>query len=51
MPLFVPGTLTLIDLLRTLRQQKTAFALVVSEFGVTEGSSPWMMSCSRWWVT
>lgn len=36
-PLFVPGTLTLIDLLRTLRQQKTTFALVVSEFGVTEG--------------
>lgn len=36
-PLFVPGTLTLIDLLRTLRQQKTTFAFVVSEFGVTEG--------------
>ena len=36
-PLFVPGSLTLIDLLRTLRQQKTTFALVVSEFGVTEG--------------
>ncbi|MGO9445274.1 MAG: hemolysin family protein [Thiobacillaceae bacterium] len=37
LPLFVPGTLTLIDLLRTLRQQKTTFAFVVSEFGVTEG--------------
>ncbi|MES2366754.1 MAG: hemolysin family protein [Pseudomonadota bacterium] len=37
LPLFVPGTLTLIDLLRTLRQQRTTFALVVSEFGVTEG--------------
>lgn len=37
LPLFVPGTLTLINLLRTLRQQKTTFALVVSEFGVTEG--------------
>ncbi|TCV85157.1 hemolysin family protein [Sulfurirhabdus autotrophica] len=36
-PLFVPGTLTLIDLLRTLRQQKVTFALVVTEFGVTEG--------------
>lgn len=36
-PLFVPGTLTLIDFLRTLRQQKTTFALVVSEFGATEG--------------
>ncbi len=36
-PLYVPGTLTLIDLLRTLRQQKTTFAFVVSEFGVTEG--------------
>ncbi len=36
-PLFVPGTLSLIDLLRTFRQQKTTVALVVSEFGVTEG--------------
>ncbi len=36
-PLFVPASLTLIDLLRTLRQQRTTFALVVSEFGVTEG--------------
>jgi putative hemolysin len=36
-PLFVPGSLTLIDLLRTFRQQKSTFALVVSEFGVTEG--------------
>lgn len=36
-PLFVPGSLTLIDLLRTFRQQKSTFALVVSEFGLTEG--------------
>lgn len=37
LPLFVPASLTLIDLLRALRQQRTTFALVVSEFGVTEG--------------
>lgn len=36
-PLFVPSSLTLIDLLRALRQHKATFALVVSEFGVTEG--------------
>lgn len=36
-PLFVPGTLTLIDLMRSLRQHKATFALVVNEFGVTEG--------------
>ena len=36
-PLFVPASLTLIDLLRTFRQQKQTFALVVSEFGLTEG--------------
>lgn len=36
-PLFVPASLTLIDLLRSLRQHRTTFALVVSEFGVTEG--------------
>ncbi|MCW8919474.1 MAG: hemolysin family protein [Gammaproteobacteria bacterium] len=36
-PLFVPTTLTLIDLLRTFRQQKSTIALVVSEFGHTEG--------------
>jgi putative hemolysin len=36
-PLFVPSSLTLIDLMRTLRQHKATFALVVSEFGVTEG--------------
>ena len=36
-PLFVPGSLTLIALLRTFRQQKATFALVVSEFGLTEG--------------
>ena len=36
-PLFVPGSLNLIDLLRTFRQQRANFALVVSEFGSTEG--------------
>ena len=36
-PLFVPASLTLIELLRNLRQHKTTFAFVVSEFGVTEG--------------
>lgn len=36
-PLFVPSSLTLIDLLRTFRQHKATFALVVSEFGVSEG--------------
>ena len=36
-PLFVPGSLNLIDLLRTFRQQRANFALVVSEFGLTEG--------------
>lgn len=36
-PLFVPSSLTLIDLLRALRLHKATFALVVSEFGVTEG--------------
>lgn len=36
-PLYVPDTLSLIELLRTLRQQKTTFAFVVNEFGRTEG--------------
>lgn len=36
-PLFVPSSLNLIDLLRTFRQQRANFALVVSEFGLTEG--------------
>ncbi len=36
-PMFVPSSLTLIDLLRSFRQHKATFALVVSEFGVTEG--------------
>lgn len=36
-PLFVPSSLTLIDLLRTFRQQRANFALVISEFGLTEG--------------
>jgi putative hemolysin len=36
-PLFVPASLNLIDLLRTFRQQRSNFALVVSEFGLTEG--------------
>lgn len=35
--LFVPASLTLVDLLRTFRQQKNTFAFVVSEFGMTEG--------------
>jgi putative hemolysin len=36
-PLYVPATLNLIDLLRTFRAQRANFALVVSEFGLTEG--------------
>lgn len=36
-PLFVPSSLTLIDLLRTFRAQRSNFALVVNEFGQTEG--------------
>ncbi|HEY1057660.1 MAG TPA: hemolysin family protein [Limnobacter sp.] len=35
--LFVPASLTLVDLLRTFRKQKNTFAFVVSEFGMTEG--------------
>ncbi|HEX4919050.1 MAG TPA: hemolysin family protein [Limnobacter sp.] len=35
--LYVPASLTLVDLLRTFRQQKKTFAFVVSEFGMTEG--------------
>lgn len=37
LPLFVPASLTLIDLLRALRQYRATIALVFSEFGVTEG--------------
>lgn len=36
-PLFVPVTLSLIELLRTFRKQRSTIALVVSEFGHTEG--------------
>ncbi|MDH5572201.1 MAG: hemolysin family protein, partial [Gammaproteobacteria bacterium] len=36
-PLFVPATLTLIELLRTFRKQRSTIAMVVSEFGHTEG--------------
>lgn len=36
-PLYVPATLTLIELLRTFRQQRATFAFVVSEFGSTDG--------------
>ena len=36
-PLFVPGSLTLIELLRTFRAQRTSFSFVVNEFGQTEG--------------
>lgn len=36
-PVYVPDSLSLIELLRTLRQQKTTFAFVVNEFGHTDG--------------
>jgi putative hemolysin len=36
-PLYVPVSLTLIELLRTFRKQRSTIALVVSEFGNTEG--------------
>lgn len=36
-PLYVPSSLSLVDLLRTFRQQKATFAFVVGEFGMTEG--------------
>lgn len=36
-PIYVPDSLSLIELLRTLRQQKTTFSFVVNEFGRTEG--------------
>ncbi len=36
-PRFVPGSMTLIDLLRTFHAQRATFALVVNEFGQTEG--------------
>ncbi|MDP2795310.1 MAG: hemolysin family protein [Sulfurisoma sp.] len=36
-PLYVPVALTLIELLRTFRRHSADFALVVNEFGVTEG--------------
>jgi putative hemolysin len=36
-PLFIPGSMTLIELLRTFRAQRTNFAFVVNEFGQTEG--------------
>lgn len=36
-PLFVPGSLTLIALLRTFRHQRSTFAFVINEFGQTEG--------------
>jgi len=36
-PLFVPLSLTLIELLKTFRARNADFALVVNEFGVTEG--------------
>jgi putative hemolysin len=36
-PRFVPGSLTLIELLRTLHAQRINFAFVVNEFGQTEG--------------
>lgn len=36
-PLYVPSSLSMVDLLRTFRQQKNTFAFVVGEFGMTEG--------------
>lgn len=36
-PLYVPLSLTLIELLKTFRARNADFALVVNEFGVTEG--------------
>ena len=36
-PLYVPATLTLFDLLRTFRKQRSTIAMVVSEFGHNEG--------------
>lgn len=36
-PVFVPSSLTLIELLRIFCQQNADFAFVVNEFGVTEG--------------
>lgn len=36
-PLFVPSSLTLIELLRIFGQQNADFAFAVNEFGVTEG--------------
>ncbi len=37
LPLYVPESLTLMELLRTFREHSTDFALVVNEFGVTDG--------------
>ena len=36
-PVYVPSSLTLIELLRIFREQSADFAFVVNEFGVTEG--------------
>ncbi len=36
-PLYVPASLTLMELLRTFRERNADFALVVNEFGLTEG--------------
>lgn len=36
-PFYIPSTLSLFDLLRTFRQKRATFALVVSEFGLNEG--------------
>jgi putative hemolysin len=36
-PVYVPSTLTLIELLRIFREQNADFAFAVNEFGVTEG--------------
>jgi putative hemolysin len=36
-PLFVPGILTLMELLRSFRQHRTECAFVINEFGLAEG--------------
>ncbi|TWO81894.1 hemolysin family protein [Denitratisoma oestradiolicum] len=36
-PLYIPASLTLLELLRTFRERNADFALVVNEFGLTEG--------------
>ena len=42
--LFIPLTKKLDDLLRDFQQEKTHMAVVVDEYGGTEGGSRWMIS-------